>query len=285
MSIFRPSAHAEGSGTSLVISEEDPWWEPPSRSGPPSRSEPTSLSELPPSPRIFPRTEIDLDLTSDFRRTGTRRGWVTRGPVDVATSHLLLLRAFLAFAWLRAAFDKVADPSWWDGTVVTSFLTGGSGAEPLAGFQVFAEAILLKAPALIAALVLLAELTIGIGLMTGFRFDAALGVGIGLSMTFLAAGRINPAAFYLVIQLAMLGSPAGRVYRLDPWSMPRVAHWAPWAVMWAGSVLVWSVGSAGPLSTGSVAEPAAVLGFSSLFALLTIGLLWRREHRTVTGGA
>lgn len=278
MSIFRPSAHAEHSGTSFVISEEDPWWEPPPRSGPPSRSEPTSLSELPPSPGALPRTEVGVDLTSEFRSFGTLRTWVTKGPVDVATSHLLLLRAFLAFAWLRAAFDKVADPAWWDGTVVTSFLTGGSGAEPLTGFQVFAEATLLRAPALTAALVLLAELAIGFGILTGFRFDVALGLGVGLSLMFLAAGRINPAAFYLVIQLALLGSPAGRVYRLDRWATPKVAHWAPWAVVWAVSVLVWSVASAGPLSTGSVSEPAAVVGFLSLFALATVGLLWRREH-------
>ncbi len=221
MSIFRPTAQPEDSGSSFVISEDDPWWEPPSRSGPASRSAPTPLAELPPSPGFFNRTEFELDLVDPAVLPMGRTAWISRGPVDVATSHLLLLRAFIAFAWLRAAFDKVTDPAWWDGTVVTAFLNGGSGAESLIGFQAMADATLLRAPALIAGLVLVAELTIGIGILTGFRFDAALGIGIGLSMAFLAAGRINPAAFYLVIQLALLGSPAGQVYRLDRWQKPR----------------------------------------------------------------
>lgn len=259
MALFRPAAKDR---PRFSIDENDPWWEPPALRAAP---EPDELAA------------IDLRPS---RPAG--RQWLTRGPIAPAVSHLLLLRAFLAFGWLRAAADKLGDGHWWDGAAVTDFLSGGAAHAPIAGFSAFADTVLLPFPAVVAVAVVMLELVIGLAILTGIRFDAALGLGIGLCVVFLAAGQINPAAFYIIIQLALLGSPAGRTWVIEPWNQPSFLRWAPWAAGAAGLAMLWSVFAAGSISTGSVADPAAVLGFLGLFAVATLTVLWLHDRRGVT---
>jgi hypothetical protein len=262
MALFRPAAKDQ---PTFSISEDDPWWEPP------------ALRDATATPIAqHPRFEAEVDLT-DSKPTG--RVWLHRGPIAPGVSHLMLLRGFVAFGWLRAAADKIGDEQWWDGSAVTAFLTGGAAHEPIAGFAGFADSVLLAAPAIVALLVLVAEITIGVGVLTGIRFDAALGMGIVLSAAFLAAGQINPAAFYLIIQLALLGSPAGRTWAIEPWAPPTFMRWAPWALGAAVLAVAWSIFSADGLSPDSVADPAAVLGFVGLFAMAAITVLWFHDRQ------
>lgn len=252
MALFRPSTRASKDQEAYLA---DPWWVPP------GAEDPDIEVHIDTAP-----TAVDLPRARSFSLP------------DPATVHLLLLRFFLAFGWLRAFLDKVGDAAWWNGSAVTDFLSGGAATGPMAGFGAVAEAVLVHIAMPLGWLVMLLELAIGIGLATGLRFDAALGAGIGLAAIFVAAGQINPGAFYLVIQLALLGSPAGRVYAFDPWDTPSATRWAPWAAGVAVLVAIWSLLTVDHLSTHSVGDPAAVLGFLALFAVLTLGLLWYRDR-------
>jgi len=263
MALFRS---ADKQSSSFTVSQDDPWWEPPAR----------DVAPLVEAPATEPN-----QATVTLRPP---RSWLSRGPITPGVSHLMLLRGFVAFGWLRAAFDKIGDPQWWDGSTVTTFLSGGAAHQPIAGVGALADAVLVPGAVIVAFLVLVAELAIGVGVFTGVRFDAALGLGIGLAVAFVAAGQINPAAFYIVIQLALLGSPAGRTYAIEPWRVPPFMRWAPWALGATVAIFVWSALAAGSISTSSVSDPAAVLGFLALFAVASLTALWIHDRQTADSG-
>ncbi len=201
-------------------------------------------------------------------------------PTDQATTHLLLLRAFIAFGWLRAFVDKIGNPDWWDGTAVTHFLRGGAATTPIHGFAAIADRFLVPAAAQVGWAVIILELAIGLAVLTGFRFDIALAAGIGLAAVFIMAGQINPATFYIIIQVALIGSPAGDAYSIDPVGRTPVHRWGLPLGIGAVAMAIWGTAAAGPLSPSSVGDPAAVLAFLSLFALAAIWFAWQAATAT-----
>lgn len=112
-------------------------------------------------------------------------------------------RMFLALGWIRAGVEKVIDPTWWTGESLQTFLDDQSGLmlpflEPVAAWLPQPGA------AAIAAIVLVAELAIGVCFLSGRALNRALLASCVLAASFVAFGAVAPAAFYLVIQLTLL---------------------------------------------------------------------------------
>lgn len=121
-----------------------------------------------------------------------------------AVSALLVpLRLFLAAGWLRAGVEKVIDPSWWTGGVLDRFLTE-QRPHMLPFFRSFSDVLIEPLALPVAWLVVGAQVVIGVGLLLGRFPRRALWAGVALNVCFTMAGAVNPSAFYLVMELALL---------------------------------------------------------------------------------
>ncbi len=120
-------------------------------------------------------------------------------------------------------------------------------------------------PASIAVgfVVIVLELLVGVRILGAIRFNAALLIGTFLNTHFIAAGVVNPSAFYIIIQMALLGSAAGRVLSLER----RVASGRS-TVRWYASggfcwlvLAIWGASNAGTWGPDGVRDPGTVLAF------------------------
>lgn len=243
MGVFRSHSRRDSTSGDVLSTA---WWEPPG-----SPAGPSAADEPPPSAALRPDGDV----------------------------HVLFLRAFLAFGWFRTSIEKVIDPEWWNGNEVRVFLTGGADARPMAGFDSVIEHMLLPLAAPISWIVVVLQLTVAVGVLTAIRFDAALGAGAALGALFILSGQINPAAFYIIIHVSLIGSPAGRRFTLGAVRGPDVRRWGPWAI--GGCLTLGTIAyvSGAPFGLSSVDDPAAVLSFLCVFTAGVVVTLWRRAER------
>jgi thiosulfate dehydrogenase (quinone) large subunit len=132
-------------------------------------------------------------------------------------AHLLPLRLFIAVGWLRAMSEKLLNPTWFDGAALSSFLNAQLNADKVvfpAYSWLISHVFLPGAPAL-AWIILIGQLLVGLGLMFGGFSRAALLGALFMNLNFIAAGIPSPSVFYVVIQIMLLISSAGRVFGLD----------------------------------------------------------------------
>ena len=121
-----------------------------------------------------------------------------------AVSALLVpLRLFLAAGWLRAGVEKAIDPNWWTGDLLDRFLAE-QRPHMLPFFRSFSDALIQPLAVPVAWLVVGVQIAIGVGLLFGRFPRRALWMGVALNVCFTIAGRVNPSAFYLVMELALL---------------------------------------------------------------------------------
>lgn len=116
---------------------------------------------------------------------------------------VLLIEVFIGLGWLRAAVEKVIDPEWWSGDVVSDFLVDHEAAS-LPWYRLVEDTIVRPGMGLVLIYVVLAQLAIGGALLAGVRREIALGAGLFLNLNFIAIGAVNPSAFYVLAQLAVL---------------------------------------------------------------------------------
>ncbi len=121
---------------------------------------------------------------------------------------MVVTQLFFGLGWLRAVGAKVIDPGWWTGGVIRAFVAEHQDVtlpwiEPLLGV------VVANAP-LVAVGVAVAQLLVGVGLVTNRAVMPALAVGGLLNVAFLASGAVNPSAFYLVGQGAVALWAVGR---------------------------------------------------------------------------
>jgi hypothetical protein len=116
---------------------------------------------------------------------------------------LVPLQLFLAAGWFRAGVEKVIDQDWWLGTSLLAFLDE-QRADMLPYFIPFAGHVVEPWAAGIAWLVAGMQLAIGVCLVLNRHVKAALWAGILLNICFTMAGRVNPSAFYLVMEVTLL---------------------------------------------------------------------------------
>ena len=102
------------------------------------------------------------------------------------------------------------DPAWWTGDLLRAFLTE-QRADMLPFFVPFADHVVEPLAPVVAWLVVWTQLAIAVCLVTNRHVRPALWAGIVLNLSFTMAGRVNPSAFYLVMQVTLLFAlePAG----------------------------------------------------------------------------
>ena len=143
----------------------------------------------------------DSTITPTVTPTGRESSARTDGRAVAAL--LLPLRLFLAAGWLRAGVEKVIDPNWWTGDVLDRFLAE-QRPHMLPFFRSFSDALIDPLAAPVAWLVVEVQIAIGLCLLLGRFPRRALWAGVALNVLFTMAGRVNPSAFYLVMELALL---------------------------------------------------------------------------------
>jgi thiosulfate dehydrogenase (quinone) large subunit len=130
---------------------------------------------------------------------------------------LLPLRLFIALGWLRALAEKLTNPAWLDGTALTHFLTTQLQTEKVV-FPAYAWSIshvFLPGAPTFTWIIMAGQLLVGLGLLFGAFSKAALIGGLFMNLNFIAAGMPSPSVFYVVMQIMLLFSNAGRVFGLD----------------------------------------------------------------------
>jgi thiosulfate dehydrogenase [quinone] large subunit len=146
------------------------------------------------------------------------------------------VRAYLGYAWLSKGLDQFSDPAWMDGSAVLTFWwdaldVAGAGAPSATygGYRGFLGLLVdADAEALIARLVVFAELAVGLALVVGAFVGIAAFLGAFMNMNFMLAGTTatNPLLFLGAVGLMLAWRVAG-YYGLDRWILPSVG--TPWA--------------------------------------------------------
>ena len=114
----------------------------------------------------------------------------------------VMIQVFIGLGWLRAATEKIIDPRWWTGETLSLFLADHSGAgvgwyEPLINLAVDPQLVM------VALTVIALQIVAGVTLLTGRHLSVGLAVGMFMNVHFVAAGAVNPSAFYLLAQGAV----------------------------------------------------------------------------------
>ena len=183
------------------------------------------------------------------------------------TALLLPLRLFLAAGWLRAGVEKVIDPTWWTGDVLDRFLID-QRSHMLPFFRAFSDAFVAPLALPTAWLVVEAQIAIGLCLLLNRWPRRALWAGVVLNVCFTLAGRVNPSAFYLVMELVLLMGLSRPVNMTIAWRR---------ALLWCVPAVA-MLPFARTLVPGEVIDdPALMLSFvCGLAALAT--LVWSAAH-------
>ena len=197
------------------------------------------------------------------------RTWSAR--VAGLPAWVVVTQLFIGLGWLRAAAEKIVDPAWWRGDGVVRFLADHDG-RALTWFEPFLELVVTPRVVVVAAIVVVLQLAAGATLVAGRHAAVGLAVGIGLNLVFLASGAVNPSAFYLLAQGALvlwaverrrghrretaIVTAAAVALTLAVVSLPDVATLAPAAVVDDPAVMFVLGGTLGAMGCGLVLAPA-----------------------------
>ncbi|MEO5724516.1 MAG: hypothetical protein ABIQ39_12330 [Ilumatobacteraceae bacterium] len=181
------------------------------------------------------------------------------------------LRIFLAVGWLRAAAEKLVEPTWWNGSILRSFVAIQRHTA-LPFFRPLMTGVASPFAVVVAALVLATEIGVGVALIVGRRMRLALWTGTMLNVAFVLSGVVNPSAFYLVMEIVLLLGLTGGVISSAGRSRGR------WATPVASGVLLCTglamtayIRTLQPATV--IADPAAMLSF---LAIMMSGVLCAR---------
>ncbi|MEP7115664.1 MAG: hypothetical protein ABI862_20535 [Ilumatobacteraceae bacterium] len=139
----------------------------------------------------------------DHEAPTTSRAVAQQPSHHAAVVVLLPLRIFLAAGWLRAAAEKLIDPQWWTGNKLQQFLTT-QHQEALPFFRPIMDNALQPGAQAVAIVVVLTQLACGIAIAVGKPLRLALRWTVLLNVVFIMAGKVNPSAFYLVMEIVLL---------------------------------------------------------------------------------
>ena len=117
-------------------------------------------------------------------------------------SWVILTQLFIGLGWLRAAVEKLIDRSWWGGDPTLAFLAKHHEST-LGWYQPFVDFVVDENIVAVSVFVVVAQLLAGLSLLSGRFLAVGLGLGVLLNLNFVAAGAVNPSAFYLISQGAL----------------------------------------------------------------------------------
>lgn len=139
----------------------------------------------------------------DHEAPTTSRAVAQQPSHHAAVVVLLPLRLFLAAGWLRAAAEKLIDPQWWTGNKLRSFLTT-QHHEALPFFRPIMDHLLRPGAQAVAIVVVLTQLACGLAIAIGKPLRMAVRWTVVLNLVFIMAGKVNPSAFYVVMEIVLL---------------------------------------------------------------------------------
>jgi uncharacterized membrane protein YphA (DoxX/SURF4 family) len=147
-----------------------------------------------------------------------------RGELRREGALLLPLRLFIGLGWLRAGVEKLVDPAWHTGAALSRFLQGqmASDAIPFPWYQALVEGLFQSQVLPLSWLIMLGQMAAGGAILTGACTNLALVGGLFMNVNFVLAGRVNPSAFYIVIQTALFVANTGAIAGIDVWLSSRL---------------------------------------------------------------
>lgn len=187
-----------------------------------------------------------------------------------AGAWLLVIELFLGLGWARAAVEKVIDVDWWTGDAIQRFVAENE-ASALGWFAPFLSTVVVPLAVVVAAIVLALEGFVAASLLSGRRRGVGLAVGIGLNLTFLAAGAVNPSAFYLVLQGAAVIALVERTQR----DLDRPLFGVELVVVTAAAMSAPSIRTLHPAQV--IEDPAIMVLTLAALTVLVVELLLRRR--------
>lgn len=213
---------------------------------------------------------------------------------------LLPLRLFIGLGWTRAALEKLLDPAWLDGTVVTRFFETQLATDAIyfPFYQSWVAELFAPNALCLSWAIMVGQLLAGIAIGLGLLTNLALLGGLFMNLNFILIGRVNPSAFYIVIQTALYEGNAGTVLGVDGLLMARRIPLVPqrlfrgkrWGYLFVSFVswllallMVPFIRDFGP---HSVSDPAMLLFIlSALGGLSSFILFARRSPSFVTSAS
>lgn len=183
---------------------------------------------------------------------------------------LLPLRLFLAAGWLRAAAEKAITSQWWNGNDLRTFLVD-ERASALPFFRPVMEHLIAPHAQVVAIAVVLGEVACGMALATGRFMRSALAVGVAMNVVFVLCGRVNPSAFYLVMEIALLFAIADGTIGCKARKPSSRTLWGAGGWVAVGLVFVPYIRTMEPADV--IADPAIMLAFLSF--MTAAGLMFR----------
>ena len=184
---------------------------------------------------------------------------------------VLPLRIFLAAGWLRAAAEKIISQRWWNGGELRSFLVA-EHSMALPFFRPVMDHVFAPAAIPVTMLVILGELACGIALVIGRSMRLALYAGVVMNAAFVLCGRVNPSAFYLVMEIALLFAIADGAIGRTPSRPGR--HTLTFAGAWLilGAVFVPYIRTLEPAQV--IADPAIMMTFLCVITAAALVFRW-----------
>ena len=217
------------------------------------------------------------DLTSVARRAATPKA----RPMPLPQSHLaavvvlLPLRLFLAAGWLRAATEKLIDPEWWNGHKLQTFVTAQHN-EALPFFRPVMDHLIAPHAQIVAIVVVLTQLACGIAIAIGKPLRLALRWAVLLNVVFVLAGKVNPSAFYLVMEIVLLFAVADGTIGVRPTSPSRRTIGLAAISTTAAFAVVPYIRTIEPSKV--IEDPAMMLVFLGMIVAITL-IVRRSAHR------
>ena len=182
----------------------------------------------PPRPSQFRQAATGARPSAQPVRAGTHTGWIP-------ASALLPLRLFVGFTFLYAGLDKIAlDPTFLDLSSRSSILVQLQGYAHASPIAALITDLAVPNALLTGVGIALAEIAVGLGVLSGLAFRLAAAGGAALSLLFFLTASWNVHPFYYgqdlpylmgFLTLAVAGH--GDLYVLGPWLERQLGPRAP----------------------------------------------------------
>jgi len=191
-------------------------------------------------------------------------------------SWVLLIELFIGFGWLRAAIEKLIDPSWWTGDGIRVFIAEHADLA-VDWYAPISTDVWYRFAAPLAVGVAALQLVAAIALVSGRRVGIGLAVGMLLNLHFVMAGAVDPSIFYLVCQGALALHLLER--RRDA-AATELLQWLNVGSVALAAAMIPMVRTLHPADV--IADPAIVLAtFGGLMFVTTALVLMRRAADAV----
>jgi uncharacterized membrane protein YphA (DoxX/SURF4 family) len=191
---------------------------------------------------------------------------------------LLPLRLFLAAGWLRAGAEKLIDPKWWSGAKLRTFV-GAQHDAALPFFRPVMNGLIAPNAQFVAIVVVVTQLLCGLAIAIGKPLRPALRWVFLMNVVFIMSGKVNPSAFYLVMEIVLLFAIADGVISVRPSAPSRRTVAAACASLGLGAAVVPYIRTIEPAKV--IDDPAMMLTFTAFIITVTL-LLRMSAHRPPT---